>query len=64
MIFIFAFAISSISPCVEYLRMYCAFGEMGFRRYPMFQIYFVGAYLLGQRRCDEIIAWLLRAYWK
>jgi hypothetical protein len=39
-------------PCREFLRLYQAYGRMGFVKYPMFHFYCVAAYLLGERRFD------------
>jgi len=38
----------------EYFKLYRSFGRMGFSRYPLFHIYFVLAYLLGERRFDSL----------
>jgi glycosyltransferase involved in cell wall biosynthesis len=42
-------------PLRDYFRMYRAFADMGFSKYPMFHLQCFGAYILGQRRCDRII---------
>jgi glycosyltransferase involved in cell wall biosynthesis len=39
-------------PIREYWKLYNGFGRMGFSRYTMFHVYFVIAYLLGERRFD------------
>lgn len=40
----------------EYWWLYLSFGRLGFRKYPMFHIYMLIAYLLGTKRFDWIIA--------
>jgi abequosyltransferase len=41
-------------PPGKFIRLYRDFGDMGFHRYPMFHLYFVLAYLLGEKRFDSI----------
>lgn len=41
-------------PPREYWKLYREFGRMGFSKYPLFHVYFVLGYLLGQRRFDAI----------
>lgn len=43
-------------PMREYYHLYRGYGRMGFARYPMFHLYFVLAYLLGERRFDSMTA--------
>jgi abequosyltransferase len=43
----------SLSP-PKFLSLYWAYGKIGFFKYPMFHIYCVAAYLLGERRFDRI----------
>jgi abequosyltransferase len=42
-------------PVGEYWRLYRRFGRMGFDRYPMFHLYSLSAYLLGERRFDWMV---------
>lgn len=39
-------------PVRRYLGLYRAYGRMGFFRYPMFHLYCVAAYFLGERKFD------------
>jgi abequosyltransferase len=41
-------------PMKEYYRLYRGYGRMGFARYPLFHLYFVLAYLLGERGFDRM----------
>ena len=41
-------------PMKEYYRLYRGYGRMGFSRYPLFHLYFVLAYLLGERGFDRM----------
>jgi abequosyltransferase len=41
-------------PFGKFIHLYRDFGRMGFRRYPMFHLYFFLAYLLGERNFDSI----------
>jgi glycosyltransferase involved in cell wall biosynthesis len=43
-------------PLRDYYRLYRNFGRMGFARYPLFHIYFLLGYLLGERRFDAMTA--------
>lgn len=43
-------------PIAEYYRLYRSYGRMGFQRYPLFHVYFLAAYLLGEKRFDAITA--------
>jgi glycosyltransferase involved in cell wall biosynthesis len=48
-------------PMREYLRLYRGYGRMGFRKYPLFHIYFVLAYALGERGFDRMTAVIRRS---
>jgi hypothetical protein len=39
-------------PIIQYLRLYLRYAELGFWRHPMFHVYVLTAYLLGERRFD------------
>lgn len=41
-------------PLGEFYALYRAYGRMGFARYPLFHVYFVLAYLLGEKRFDAL----------
>lgn len=41
-------------PMKDYYRLYRGYGRMGFARYPLFHLYFVLAYLLGERGFDNM----------
>lgn len=43
-------------PLTEFYELYRAYGVMGFARYPLFHLYFVVGYLLGERRFDALTA--------
>jgi abequosyltransferase len=43
-------------PLGEFYRLYRGYGRMGFAKYPLFHLYFVMAYLLGERRFDALTA--------
>jgi len=43
-------------PVRDYYRLYRAFGRMGFARYPLFHIYFLLGYLLGEKKFDSLTA--------
>lgn len=45
----------------DYIRLYRAFGKMGFARYPLFHLYFLVAYVIGERRFDSMTRILRRA---
>jgi abequosyltransferase len=47
-------------PLRDYYALYRAYGRMGFARYPLYHLYFVLGYLLGERRFDSLTA-LIRA---
>lgn len=42
-------------PVLEYWRLYRAFGRMGFDKYPIFHLYVLMGYLLGERRFDQLV---------
>ena len=41
-------------PPRQFYQFYRAFGQMGFSRFPLFHIYFLLGYLLGEERCDSL----------
>ncbi len=41
-------------PLAEFYRLYRGYGRMGFARYPLFHLYFVLAYVLGEKRFDAL----------
>jgi abequosyltransferase len=41
-------------PVPEFYRLYREYGRMGFSKYPLFHLYFVAAYLLGEKRFDDL----------
>ena len=41
-------------PPVEFYRMYREFRRMGFARYPLFHVYFLLGYLLGEKKFDAM----------
>ena len=41
-------------PLRDYYQLYRAYGKMGFARYPLYHVYFVLAYLLGEQRFDSV----------
>jgi len=43
-------------PLSEYYKLYRGYGRMGFQRYPLFHVYFLIAYLLGEKNVDIITA--------
>lgn len=43
-------------PPKEYWKLYRGYGRMGFQRYPLFHLYFLVAYLLGEKRFDSLTA--------
>ena len=43
-------------PLRDYYALYRAFGQMGFSRYPLYHIYFLVAYVLGEKRFDALTA--------
>lgn len=45
-------------PLRDYYDLYRAYGRMGFARYPIYHLYFVLAYLLGERRFDALTAFI------
>lgn len=44
-------------PVHEYWRLYRDFGQLGFNKYPMFHLYTLAAFVLGQRRFDWMMRW-------
>jgi hypothetical protein len=47
-------------PVLEYYKLYRGYGRLGFARHPLFHVYFLLAYLLGERRFDQITAVIRR----
>lgn len=47
-------------PLRDYYTLYRAYGRMGFARYPLYHLYFLLGYLLGETRFDALTA-LIRA---
>jgi len=43
-------------PLREFYRLYRGYGRMGFAKYPLFHLYFVVAYLLGEKQFDALTA--------
>lgn len=43
-------------PLREFYRLYRGYGRMGFAKYPQFHLYFVLAYLLGEKKFDALTA--------
>ena len=43
-------------PAGEYYQLYREFGRMGFARYPLFHVYFLLGYLLGETKFDALTA--------
>lgn len=43
-------------PLRDYYRLYRAYGRMGFARYPIYHLYFILGYLLGEKRFDALTA--------
>ena len=43
-------------PLRDYYNLYREYGRMGFERYPLFHLYFVLCYLLGENRFDALTA--------
>jgi len=43
-------------PIRDYYELYRAYGRMGFARYPLYHLYFVLGYLLGEKRFDALTA--------
>lgn len=41
-------------PLRDFIRLYYGFARMGFYRYPSFHFYLLAAYLLGEKRCDQV----------
>lgn len=47
-------------PLGEFFWLYREYGRMGFARYPLFHLYFLLAYLLGEKRFDAMTAIIRR----
>jgi abequosyltransferase len=47
-------------PLRDYWNLYRAYGRMGFAKYPLFHIYFILGYLLGESRFDALTALIRR----
>ena len=45
-------------PLREYYALYRAYGRMGFAKYPLFHLYFLMGYLLGEQRFDALTAFI------
>ena len=45
-------------PLRDYYQLYRAYGRMGFARYPLYHLYFVLGYLLGEKRFDALTAFI------
>lgn len=43
-------------PLSEFYKLYRGYGRMGFSKYPLFHLYFILGYLLGERRFDKVTA--------
>jgi abequosyltransferase len=43
-------------PLRDYYQLYRAYGRMGFARYPLYHLYFILGYLLGEKRFDALTA--------
>ena len=43
-------------PLRDYYQLYLGYGRMGFAKYPLFHVYFVLGYLLGEKRFDTLTA--------
>jgi abequosyltransferase len=43
-------------PLKEYYALYRAFGRMGFSKYPLYHVYFLLGYVLGQKNFDALTA--------
>ncbi len=43
-------------PLGDYYKLYRGYGRMGFAKYPLFHLYFLLAYLLGERKFDALTA--------
>jgi glycosyltransferase involved in cell wall biosynthesis len=43
-------------PFGDYFKLYRGYGRMGFARYPLFHLYFVLGYLLGEKKFDALTA--------
>jgi glycosyltransferase involved in cell wall biosynthesis len=45
-------------PLRDYYQLYRAYGRMGFARYPLYHLYFLLGYLLGEKRFDALTAFI------
>jgi len=45
-------------PLCDYVNLYRSYGRMGFYRYPLFHLYFLLAYMLGEKRFDKFTAFV------
>lgn len=45
-------------PLRDYYQLYRAYGRMGFARYPLYHLYFILGYLLGEKRFDALTAFI------
>ena len=43
-------------PLKDYYALYRAYGRMGFSRYPLYHVYFLAAYVLGEKGFDALTA--------
>ena len=41
-------------PIRKFFRLYVAYGRMGFFKYPIFHLYCAVAYILGEKRFDQV----------
>jgi len=39
-------------PLRDYYELYRAYGRLGFARYPLYHVYFLVGYILGEKRFD------------
>ncbi len=45
-------------PLKDFYHLYRGYGRMGFARYPLFHLYFVVGYILGEKRFDALTAFV------
>jgi len=43
-------------PVKDYYKLYRGYGRLGFAKYPLFHLYFVLGYLIGEKRFDALTA--------
>lgn len=48
-------------PLRDYYQLYLGYGRMGFAKHPLFHLYFVLGYLLGEKRFDALTAIIRKA---